>query len=211
MQEESHRRVQWVYSSTSNRELEERYDKWASEYDKDLAEQFQWNSPRTAVDLLAKHVPTEAKILDAGAGTGLVGECLAQLGYRDLYAMDLSLGMLEEARRKDLYKDFYQMTLGEELGFETNSFDSVISVGVFTTGHAPANAFDELARVTKPDGIIVFSLRVDLYEEGGFKEYQAGLEEAGRWNLAELSEPFQPLPKGEPEVIHRIWAYQVTS
>ena len=140
MQEESHRRVQWVYSSTSNRELEERYDKWASEYDKDLAEQFQWNSPRTAVDLLAKHVPTEAKILDAGAGTGLVGECLAQLGYRDLYAMDLSLGMLEEARRKDLYKDFYQMTLGEELGFETNSFDSVISVGVFTTGHAPANA-----------------------------------------------------------------------
>ena len=211
MQEESHRRVQWVYSSTSNRELEERYDKWASEYDKDLAEQFQWNSPRTAVDLLAKHVPTEAKILDAGAGTGLVGECLAQLGYRDLYAMDLSLGMLEEARRKDLYKDFYQMTLGEELGFETNSFDSVISVGVFTTGHAPAHAFDELARVTKPDGIIVFSLRVDLYEEGGFKEYQAGLEEAGRWKLAELSEPFQPLPKGEPEVIHRIWAYQVTS
>ena len=133
------------------------------------------------------------------------------MGYRDLYAMDLSLGMLEEARRKDLYKDFYQMTLGEELGFETNSFDSVISVGVFTTGHAPAHAFDELARVTKPDGIIVFSLRVDLYEEGGFKEYQSGLEEAGRWKLAELSEPFQPLPKGEPEVIHRIWAYQVTS
>ena len=81
---------------------------------------------------------------------------MARLGYRDLYAMDLSLGMLEEARRKDLYKDFYQMTLGEELGFETNSFDSVISVGVFTTGHAPAHAFDELARVTKPDGIIVF-------------------------------------------------------
>ena len=211
MQEESHRRVQWVYSSTSNRELEERYDQWASEYDKDLAEEFEWNAPRTAVDLLAKHVPTEAKILDAGAGTGLVGECLARLGYQDLYAMDLSLGMLEEARRKDLYKDFYQMTLGEELGFETNSFDSVISVGVFTTGHAPAHAFDELARVTKPDGIVVFSLRVDLYEEGGFKEYQAGLEEAGRWKLAELSEPFQPLPKGEPEVIHRIWAYQVTS
>ena len=208
MQEESHRRVQWVYSSTSNRELEDRYDQWASEYDKDLAEEFEWNAPRTAVDLLTKHVPTEAKILDAGAGTGLVGERLARLGYRDLYAMDLSLGMLEEARRKDLYKDFYQMTLGEELGFETNSFDSVISVGVFTTGHAPAHAFDELARVTKPDGIIVFSLRVDLYEEGGFKEYQAGLEEAGS---SELSEPFQPLPKGEPEVIHRIWAYQVTS
>ena len=209
--QESHDRVQWVYSSSTNQELEERYDQWATEYDKDLAEEFAWNAPKTAVDLFAKHVPTGARILDAGAGTGLVGECLADSGYRDLYAMDLSVGMLEEARRKALYKEFHQMTLGEELGFDTDSFDSVISVGVFTTGHAPAHAFDELARITKPGGLIVFSLRVDLYEEGGFKEYQAGLEEAGKWKLAELSEPYHPLPKGEPDVIHRIWAYEVTS
>ena len=136
---------------------------------------------------------------------------MMQSGYQDLYAIDLSLGMLEEARRKDLYKEFHQMTLGEELGFETDSFDAVISVGVFTTGHAPAHAFDELARITKPGGFIVFSLRVDLYEKDGFKEYQAGLEEAGKWKLAELSEPYYPLPKGEPDVVHRIWAYEVTS
>ena len=209
--QESHDRVQWVYSSTTNQELEERYDQWATEYDKDLAEEFAWNAPKTAVDLFARHVPTGARILDAGAGTGLVGECLAESGYHDLYAMDLSVGMLDEARRKALYKAFHQMTLGEELGFDTDSFDSVISVGVFTTGHAPAHAFDELARITKPGGLIVFSLRVDLYEEGGFKEYQAGLEEAGKWKLAELSEPYCPLPKGEPDVIHRIWAYEVTS
>ena len=208
---DSHNRVQWVYSSNSNQELEERYDQWAAEYDKDLAEEFEWNAPQTAADLFAKHVPAGAKILDAGAGTGLVGECLAQSGYGNLYAMDLSLGMLEEARGKDLYKDFRQMTLGEELGYDTDSFDAVISVGVFTTGHAPVHAFDELARITKPGGFIVFSLRVDLYEEGGFKEYQGGMEEAGKWKLAELSESYYPLPKGEPDVIHRIWAYQVTA
>ena len=208
---DSHNRVQWVYSSSSNQELEERYDQWAAEYDKDLAEEFEWNAPQTAVDLFVKHVPAGARILDAGAGTGLVGECLAQSGYSDLYAMDLSLGMLEEARGKGLYNDFRQMTLGEELGYGTDSFDAVISVGVFTTGHAPAQAFDELARITKPGGFIVFSLRVDLYEEGGFKEYQGDMEEAGKWKLAELSEPYYPLPKGEPDVIHRIWAYQVTA
>ncbi len=207
---DSHNRVQWVYSSTSNQELEERYDQWAAEYDKDLSDEFAWNAPQTAVDIFVKHVPTGAKVLDAGAGTGLVGECLARSGYQDLYAMDLSMGMLEEARGKVLYKEFHQMTLGEELGFETASFDAVISVGVFTTGHAPAHAFDELARITKPGGIIVFSLRVDLYEEGGFKEHQAGMEEAGKWKLAELSEPYYPLPKGEPDVVHRIWAYEVT-
>ena len=125
-----------------------------------------------------------------------MGECLAQLGYQDLYAIDLSLGMLEEARPKGLYKELRQMPLGEELGYGTDSFDAVISVGVFTTGHAPAHAFDELARITKPGGFIVFSLRVDLYEEGGFKEYQTGLEEAGKWKLAQLSEPYYPLPQG---------------
>ena len=208
---DSHNRIQWVYSSTSNQELEERYDQWAAEYDKDLAEEFEWNAPQAAVDLFVKHVPAGAKILDAGAGTGLVGECLAQSGYQDLYAMDLSLGMLEEARGKGLYNDFRQMTLGEELGYETDSFNAVISVGVITTGHAPAHAFDELARITEPGGFVVFSLRVDLFEEGGFKEYQEGMEAAGKWKLAELSEPYYPLPKGEPDVIHRIWAYQVTA
>ena len=209
--QESHNRVQWVYSSTTNQELEERYDQWASEYDRDLAEDFDWRAPQAAVDILASHVATGAKILDAGAGTGLVGDILAPLGYRNLHAMDLSLGMLAEARRKGLYQDFLQMTLGEELGYEADSFDAVISVGVFTTGHAPPHAFDEVVRITMSGGFIVFSLRVDLYEEGGFKEYQAAMEDRGEWKLAEVSDPFHPLPKGEPEVIHRIWAYQVTS
>ena len=209
--QESHNRVQWVYSSTTNQELEERYDQWASEYDRDLTEEFDWRAPQAAADIFAKHVPTEAKVLDAGAGTGLVGDILAPLGYRNLHAMDLSLGMLEEARRKGLYRDFHQMTLGEELSYETDSFGAVISVGVFTTGHAPPHAFDELVRITRSGGFIVFSLRVDLYEVGGFKEYQVGMEDSGKWNLVEVSDPFHPLPKGEPEVVHRIWAYQVTT
>ena len=29
-------RVQWVYSSENNRELEERYDEWANEYDNNI-------------------------------------------------------------------------------------------------------------------------------------------------------------------------------
>ena len=207
--QESHKRVQWVYESTTNKELEDRYDQWASDYDKDLAEEFAWNSPQNAADLFAKHVAKSAKILDAGAGTGLVGECLAQAGYGNLVAMDLSLGMLEEAKGKNVYNGFRQMALGEHLDFPTDEFDAVISVGVFTQGHAPASSFNELVRITKPGGLIVFSLRVDLYETGGFKEFQSGLESSGKWELAEVTDKFQPLPKGEPEVWHQIWGYRV--
>ena len=37
------------------------------------------------------------------------------------------------------------------------------------------------------------------------------LESEGKWKLIEVSEEFQPLPKGEPEVNHQVWVYQVTS
>ena len=207
--QESHRRVQWVYGSTSDKELEERYDQWAADYDQDLAADFEWNAPQNASAVFARHVDKSAKILDAGAGTGLAAECLAQEGYTDMVAMDLSIGMLDQAKGKNLYNAFHQMALGGPLDFPTAEFDAVISVGVFTQGHAPAESFDERIRITNPGGMIVYSLRVDTYESGGFKEYQSNLELAGKWELAEVTEQFQPLPKGEPEVWHQIWAFRV--
>ena len=206
--QESEQRVQWVYASANNQELEERYDHWAADYDQDLEEHFIWISPQAAASVFARLVPKRAKVLDAGAGTGLVGEVLADLGYRDLIAIDLSQGMLDEARNKNVYAELHQMVLGETLDFDSGLFEGVISVGVFTLGHAPASAFDELIRVTQPGGYVVFSLRTDVYEEGGFKEKQQELEAQGKWKLVEVTEPFQPLPKGEPEVFHQIWAYQ---
>ena len=207
--QESHKRVQWVYESTNNKELEQRYNQWASEYDRDLAEAFAWNAPQAATAVFAKHMDKSAQILDAGAGTGLVGECLVEAGYQNLVAMDLSWGMLEAAKRKNLYNEYHQMILGNSLDFPTDEFDATVSVGVFTKGHAPASSFNELIRITKPGGIIVFSLRVETYENNGFKEHQSALEDAGKWQLAEVTERFQPMPKGEPDVWHQIWAYWV--
>jgi len=207
--QESHKRVQWVYESTNDKELENRYDQWAADYDNDLAAEFAWNAPQNAAAVFAKHVGKAAHVLDAGAGTGLAGECLAEAGYKDLVAMDLSQGMLDVAKGKNVYNAFHQMALGGTLDYQTDEFDAVISVGVFTQGHAPANSFDELARITKPGGLIVFSLRVDTYEPAGFKQQQTGMEESGVWQLTEMTDEFQPLPKGEPEVWHRIWAYRV--
>jgi len=204
-------RVQWIYSSSDNKELSDRYDQWAKDYDADLDEEFGWLGPKGAVDVFIRHVPKEARILDAGAGTGLVGALLAKQGYDNLVAMDLSKGMLEEARKKNAYREFHQMVMGEPLDYATDSFDAVISVGVLTVGHAPASSFDELLRITKPGGYIVFSLRPDVYRDSGFKEKQDALESEGKWKLAEVSEEFQPLPKGEPDVYHQVWVYQVAS
>jgi SAM-dependent methyltransferase len=117
--------------------------------------------------------------------------------------------MLEEARKKGVYREFYRFVMGEKLAFAMNSFDAIISVGVLTLGHAPASSFDELVRITKSGGHIVFTLRADVYQTEGFKEKQEALTHEGKWVLVEVSELFQPLPEGEPEVFHRVWAYQV--
>lgn len=124
-------RVQWVYGAKNNRELGERYDEWANEYDKDLREEFDWIAPRVTVALFGKYVAPDARVLDAGVGTGLVGECLIDAGYRQLHGIDLSVGMLDAARCKAIYRELRQMTLGEPLDFADDTFDAVISVGVF--------------------------------------------------------------------------------
>lgn len=206
---ESQNRVQWIYSSLNNEELAERYDHWAKDYDTDLEQDFEWVAPQRAAEVFAKYVPKNGRVLDAGAGTGLVGKFLSENGYSKLVAMDLSTGMLEEARKKNVYQEFHQMVMGEPLGFSDDCFDGIVSVGVLTVGHAPASSLDELIRITRPGGYVVFSLRPDVYETGGFKGKQTELESGGKWQLAEESEKFRPLPKGEPEVYHQVWVYRV--
>lgn len=206
---DSENKVQWVYASKNEAELTERYDKWAASYDEDLERDFAYRGPQIAADYFKKYVPKEAHILDAGAGTGIVGEILAREGYANVEAMDMSPGMLEQAKAKNVYQALHRRVMGQPLGFETGAYDAVICVGTLTVGHAPASSLDELVRVTRPGGCIVFTLRPDVYEKDGFKEKQTVLEQAGKWELAEVCEPVLCMPKGEPDVYHQVWVYRV--
>ena len=113
----SEERVQWVYASENNQQIEERYDQWANEYDEDLADDFGYVMPRMAAEIFERFVAKDARVLDAGAGTGLVGVELNRLGYGNLEAMDISRGMLEVAGAKNVYDALHQKVMGEPLGF----------------------------------------------------------------------------------------------
>ncbi|MFC2009201.1 class I SAM-dependent DNA methyltransferase [Chloroflexota bacterium] len=202
-------RVQWVYGAPDRQELENRYDVWAKDYDRDLDESFGYVGPRLGAECFARYVATDAHILDAGAGTGLVGIELANLGYKNIDGMDMSQGMLDEARKKGVYRELRQMVLGEPLDYADGEFDAVISVGVLTLGHAPASSLDELVRVVRAGGHVVYSLRPDVYGKSGFREKHAELEAASRWKLVEVSDEVKVLPKGEPEVAHQVWVFRV--
>jgi len=106
---EKQNKVRWVCSFRSNQELARRYDQCAEDYDAALKRDFEYRAPEVTAEFFARYVPGEAMILDAGAGTGMVGEVLTKLGYANLVAMDLSQGMLEVTRQKNVY----QMVTGE--------------------------------------------------------------------------------------------------
>jgi predicted TPR repeat methyltransferase len=201
-------KLSWIYSSKNKEELAERYDEWAQSYDKDLEEDYGYQIPRLMAETLSRFATRDSRVLDAGAGTGLVGQTLGEEGYEDLVALDISGEMLNLAREKGVYKEIHQMDLGETLDFPDDSFDAVVCAGVLTFSHAPAKSLYELARVTRPGGHVLYSLRDDAFESMGIGAVNSGLELAGKWKLLE-KQGHQSFKLKEPDVIHHIWVYEV--
>ncbi len=203
--------IHGVYHTDDQQDLEQKYDAWAASYDQEVAD-LGYISPRVGVETFVRYVPKTAHILDVGAGTGLVGELLHQHGYTNLVGLDLSSGMLAKARAKQVYTALHQMVLGEPLDLPTDAFDALISIGVFTHGHAPASAFDELVRIAKPGAHIIFALRPELYADAdtGFKLKFDALSASERWRLVELEAPYTSQSQGEATVYNQIHVYQAT-
>ena len=188
-------RLEQVYGAKSNDELRAIYDEWAAAYDSDL-QAFGYSYPPAIAGLVARYVrERDAPILDAGAGTGIVGEVLAILGYTKLTGIDLSDGMLAIARAKGVYAELRNQTLGERLDFAEHAFAAVVSAGVLTTGHAPPSCLDELIRVTRPGGHLIFTLSTPVYEEGGFRPKLEALSGQGLWRAVETTPTWCSLPR----------------
>ncbi len=200
-------KVEAVFEAATPQELSERYDDLAESYDDELASEV---GPQHAVEVLARYAGLEAAILDAGCGTGRVGQLLHERGYRKLEGLDISPGMLEKARETNCYRALYQQALGETLTLPAGAFDAVVGVGVFLRGHAPSTSFNELIRVAKPGGHIIFTLRPEFYAATDFKDKMAALTDAGLWTLVETSEPFNARYKAFPDINLQVWVYRVS-
>lgn len=203
-------RISRVYAARDSDELAELYDDWAADYDGDLA-LAGYVAPNMAADVVARHVPRQEPVLDAGAGTGLVGMALRQLGYGALTALDVSAGMLQRARATGAYQEHLHADLGEPLDLPSDHFGGVISVGVFTYGHAPASCLDELVRVTRPGGHVVFTMRSEFRDASPFGAKVDELEEAGRWERVLATPDFRCFGAGAANDLLRLWVYRLTT
>ncbi|MCJ8502886.1 class I SAM-dependent DNA methyltransferase [Desulfatitalea alkaliphila] len=178
-----------TYEAKTAQELADAYGEWAELYDRDTIKVMGYVGPQTAVSMLDGYLNSKGcRVLDAGCGTGLVGEFLKHKGYKNIDAMDYSEDMLVEAEKKSVYKKLFQEDLNEGLEIPDNSYDATICVGTFTYAHVGPEAFEELLRVTKPGGYICFTIRDGAYEEYNYREKMLELEASSQWELQELRE-----------------------
>ena len=147
------------------------YKKWAQTYDQDFAFKSNYLSPNKICNYYNKYARiTDTPILDVGAGTGLVGECLNKTGNKKIIGIDISPEMLEQAKLKGYYSSLIEEDVTKKISLKSNSIGAIVSAGTFTHGHVGPNAFDELLRITKPGGLFVLSINSKVFIKGGFQE-----------------------------------------
>jgi ubiquinone/menaquinone biosynthesis C-methylase UbiE len=127
------------------------YDKLAKNYDKAFAPFEKRFVSRWREETLS-HLPSNARLLEIGAGTGLNFKFYPDC--RQAVASEISIKMLEFAGEKT---DTIQLVQAdaENLPFAANTFDAAFATLVFCSIPKPENAFRELQRIVKPNGKIV--------------------------------------------------------
>lgn len=130
----------------------------------------------------------DLKILDVGTGPGFFPRILSEAGYY-VTAVDYTEDMLEKAKEntKEYQSqiEFYRMD-AQNLGFENNQFDVVISRNLTWNLENPVQAYKEWFRVLKTGGVL---LNFDanwygyLYDEEKRMAYEKDRENVERSQL----------------------------
>ncbi|KAI9367188.1 S-adenosyl-L-methionine-dependent methyltransferase [Aspergillus egyptiacus] len=171
----------------SKEACQELYAKWAASYNADLTSESQnYTAPiltaQTAVQNtdLVNNNNAQLTVLDAGCGTGLVGQALSQSGNMVIDGADFSPEMLKIANETGVYRDLFEADLTLPIDRPDGTYDIVTCCGTLTSGHVgPAPALREFVRVVKPGGIVVATVLHLVWVSGGYKAEVEKIEADG--------------------------------
>ena len=142
------------------------------------------DSPRTVCELLAERLeasgesPKDLRVLDVGAGNGMVGEPLRGLGVPMVVGVDIIPEAAEAAERDrpGVYDDYYVLDL-TDLSDETRAelddhdFNAMVCVAALGFGDIPPDAFAEAFNMVETGGHVAFNIKEDFVsdeDETGF-------------------------------------------
>ena len=149
------------------KKMENCYDKWAEKYDEICNLNSSYISNQYTAQKLVKYIKDKenAVLLELPCGTGMTGEVVRKAGFCNIDGTDLSNGMLEEAKRKGIYRNVFKscVTDTSKIDCPDNTYDGVYSVQGISAGMLElAPTVNEMLRVTKPNGILVYTANLDV-------------------------------------------------
>ncbi|MFQ5472649.1 MAG: class I SAM-dependent DNA methyltransferase [Dehalococcoidia bacterium] len=153
-------------------------------YEQVVYDRLKCQSPTTVVGVLRDSLsqstdpPNALRVLDLGAGNGMVGEELKKLGVSRLVGADI----ITEARdaterdRPGIYDSYYVMdftnlTDDERDELKSWSLDCLVCVAALGFGDIPADAFLEAFNMIAKEGWISFNIKetfLDRKDDSGF-------------------------------------------
>jgi predicted TPR repeat methyltransferase len=186
------------------------FDQHAPDFDKALVERLDYRGPQLLLDAVRAHSATPLRlgsVLDLGCGTGLGGAMFRPHCDR-LVGVDISSGMVEQARAKNLYDRLAVGELVEFLAAETSAqhfLALAADVFVYCNDLAPIAA--AAAKVLTPGGLFAFTvethdghgvqLQGTLRYAHGVDHVRAAVEAAGL-EILQLTEASTRTEKGAP-------------
>jgi SAM-dependent methyltransferase len=179
-------------------------------------------SPRFVAATLARTLerrgldPAQIRLLDLGAGTGLVGELVAEHGVTDVIGID----PLESARdacardRPGLYRDYLVADLAhpsERLVAEVKALcpNALTAAGAFGGTHAPAEVLRVALELLPSRAPVVFTIDRNWTSSdgsGGFKTPLAELISSHALNLLERSRFQHRLSTSGEPIIYELFS-----
>ena len=140
--------------------------------------------------LTAAGVPADTlRVLDLGAGNGMVGEELAELGADMITGIDLlpEAAAAADRDRPGVYDDYLVLDLTELSGarrreLRQRRFNALVSVAALGFGDIPPRAFAEAFNLVADGGWIAFNIKEHFLDDGeptGFSRLIGRLLDSG--------------------------------
>jgi SAM-dependent methyltransferase len=152
-------------------------------------------SPRVVRELLEDELeregvdPATLRVLDLGAGNGMVGEQLASIGVETIVGIDLipEAAAAAERDRPGIYERYYVCDLTElhderRAELRAHRFNSLVTVAALGFGDIPPLAFAEAFNLVADGGWIAFNIKEHFLDDGeptGFSRLIGKLLETG--------------------------------
>ena len=134
------------------------------------------------VDRICSDIGQVDRVLDVGAGTGVVSRALAR-HVSQVDAVDLEPEMIAVARQNAMVSNLRNITFhtrsAYELCFSLRTFDAVVILNSLHVMKTPEVALREVHRVIKPSGLLVVPTYCHAETEENLKLYQQWASKSG--------------------------------